>query len=99
MLAGHRSVKEVTRYRMPVSSEKHLAMTLHFLVHGLPFAQLSMYSVGKSTGLWIVQETVAVLKGHLVPNCIRFPEGAELGQVVADFEQLAGLPQWGRAIN
>ena len=86
--------KEDTRFHQAVPSEKRLAMTLHFLAHGLPYPQLALlYSIGKSTALHIVHETISVLNDNLLKNSIRFPDGEEQQHVLVDFEQLAGLPQ------
>lgn len=71
-------------------------MTIHYLAHGLTFSQLSLlYAVGKSTAVTIVHDTIAELKECLVPNSIKFPQGAELDQVISDFEALCSLPQVG----
>ena len=83
-----------TRLRLSIPSDKRLALTLHWLAHGLSFQQLaSLYAVGKSTAVNIVHSTIKVLKRDLVPDSVRFPEGQELEQVINDFEQLAGLSQ------
>ena len=92
---GHLLRRKTTRFR--------LAITLHFLVQGLSFAQLAlMYSVGKSTAVAVVHDTIKQLRVHLVPKAIWFPSGRELDQVLLDFECLSGgggLPQCAGAVD
>ena len=89
-----------TQLRLSIPSDKRLAVTLHWLAHGLSFQQLALlYAVGKSTAVEIVHSTIAVLKRDLVPDSIRFPEGHELQQVITDFQHLAGLPQCAGAVD
>ena len=96
----HALEKNDTRLRKSIPSDKRLAITLHWLSHGLSFEQLGlMYAIGKSTAVGIVHSTIAVLRRILVPDCIRFPEGRELDHVLTDFENLAGLPQCAGAID
>ena len=52
-----------------------------------------MYGMGKSTTPVVVHSTVKALLENLVEEAIVFPSGAELQQVIADFKNLAGLPQ------
>ena len=100
---GHLLRRKMTRFRLPVSSSKRLAITLHFLVQGLSFAQLAlMYSVGKSTAVAVVHDTIKQLRVHFVPKAIWFPSGRELDQVLLDFECLSGgggLPQCAGAVD
>ena len=89
-----------THLRLSIPSDKRLAVTLHWLAHGLSFQQLALlYAVGKSTAVEIVHSTIAVLKRDLVPDSIQFPEGHELQQVITDFQHLAGLPQCAGAVD
>ena len=75
-------------------------MTLHFLAQGVSFSQLAVtYSVGKSTAVTVVHDTIRILMEHLVLDSIRFPTGQELEQVLVDFESLSGLPQCGGAVD
>lgn len=91
---------QVTNCRMPVCAEKRLAMTLHWLAHSKTFDDLGeLYCVGASTAHAIVHETVAVLKNVLLRQCIRFPSGQELRNVLAGFQALADLPQCAGAID
>ncbi len=97
---GHLLQRQSTIMRDPVPSDKRLAITLHFLAHGLSFSQLALlYGVGKSTAISIVHATVTVFMEHLVKDSIRFPEGDELGQVLTDFENLSRLPQCAGAVD
>ena len=50
-------------YRTPVSSAKHLAITLHWLVQDQATSQFELlFGIGKSTDEAIVHDTVSVLK-------------------------------------
>lgn len=99
---GYHFEHQVTQFRLPVPSDKRLAMTLQFLSHGLSYSQLALlYSVGHTTSVHIVHHTVDVLYHFLVPNCIQFPRGGELERVIEDFEHLSGggLPQCAGAVD
>ena len=93
--------RENTHMRRAVSSEKRLAMTLHWLAHSLPVQQLALlYGVGKSTAVSIVHDTIEHLQTQLVPNAVKFPTSERaLGQAMEEFEQLAGLPCCAGAID
>ena len=99
---GHLFDRQVTVLRMPVLSDKRLAMTIHYLAQGFTFSQLSlMYSVGHTTAVNVVHDTIDKLFSNFVRESIRFPAGDELGQVIADFEHLygGGLPQCAGAVD
>lgn len=92
--------RQVTRLRNPVPSDKRLAITLHYLSHGGTFAQLGLlFSVGRSTAAAVVHSTIKVFCEHMVDDSIMFPDGAELDQVIHDFEALACLPQCAGAVD
>ena len=97
---GHLLEQQVICLRLPVASEKRLAISLHFLTQGLLLAQLSlMYGVGKTTAVNTVHDTVNKLYDPLVKESIQFPKGRELEQLFADFEHLSGLPQCALAVD
>ena len=92
--------RQVTRFRLPVSSQKRIALTLHFLAHGGSFSQVALlYGIGKSTAWAVIVDTIAMLKEQLVKQSISFPKGEELVSVINDFENLAGVPQCAGAID
>ena len=99
-LYGHGLERKHTNMRSPLPSEKRLAITLHWLAHGLSFQQLAlMYGIGKSTAVNVVHSTIEHLLEKLVPGAIKFPTGRDLHQVMKGFECLAGLPYCAGAVN
>ena len=58
---GKHLEKQITKYRLPVSSAKRLAIIVHYLAHAPSYAALSLlYGIGTSTTANIIQEGVAV---------------------------------------
>ena len=92
--------KEETCLRRPVPYQKRIAILLHWLAHGLTFAQVAaLYGIAKSTAVAIVHEGVSIPYQCLMAETILFPTGAELVQVVCDFESLCGLPRCAVALD
>lgn len=92
--------REVTNYRLPISSAKRLAITLHWLSHGTAMAQLSLlYGIGKSTAVSVTHDTVHVLRTILLRKVIRFPTGKKLRKIMKGFKGLCGLPRCAGAID
>ena len=86
--------------RSPIAHENRLAMTLHWLAHGLTFDMLGeMYHVRASTAHAIVHESIAASKDTLVTTCIKFPSGHQLDVTMASFQAAAGLPMCAGAID
>ncbi|XP_065189551.1 uncharacterized protein LOC135820166 [Sycon ciliatum] len=100
VLVGNSLTRQDTHMRKSVSSSKRLAITLHWFAHAPSYAQLALlYGVGKTTAVHIVHDTVNVFVTELVPKTIAFPQGPELTRVMADFQDLCGLPYCGGAID
>ena len=97
---GNHLEKQITKYRLPVSSAKRLAIIVHYLAHALSYATLSLlYGIGTSTTANIIQEGVAVIKHILLPTVIKFPTGQKLRRTMRDFKALCGLPRCAGAID
>ena len=47
-----------------------------------------MYAIAKSTAVMIIHKGISNLHQNLVPLSVKFPVGAELDQVICDFEEL-----------
>ena len=79
---------------------QRLAVVLHWLAQASSFSELAaLYAIGKSTVVAVVHQGIAILRERLVHDAILFPTGAELEQVMLDFESLCGLPCCGGAID
>ena len=64
------------------------------------FSELAaLYAIRKSTVVAVVHQGIAILRERLIHDAILFPTGAELEQVILDFESLCGLPCCGSAID
>eukprot|EP00117_Sycon_ciliatum_P030673 scpid86658/ scgid24132/ len=98
-IGGHLE-REITNYRLPVSSAMRLTITLHWLAHKTAMAQLSLtFGIGKSTAVSITHDTVNVLKTVLLPKVIKFPTGKKLRKLMKGFRGLCGLPRCAGAID
>jgi hypothetical protein len=85
-------VRQDTRCRKCVPAEKRLVMTLVWLAHGLHFKVLGQtFGVGTSTACNIVHDTIDAMARILPSKFIKFPRGAALQSVMADFAEL-GVP-------
>ena len=85
--------------RSPIAPENRLAMTRHWLAHGLTSDMLGeMYHVGASTAHAMVHESIAAREDTLVTTCIKFPGGHQLDVSMTSFQAAAGLPMWAGAI-
>ena len=97
---SQRLTHQSTMMRSPIAPENQLAMTLHWLAHGLTVDMLGeMYHVGASTAHAVVHESIAVSKDTLVTTCIKFPCGHQLDVTMASFQAAAGLPMCADAID
>lgn len=88
-----------SRFRKPHTALRRYAATMHWLASGA-----HLHVVGELFGISTAamhkhtHAVVAVMKAELVGKNIKFPSGAELDQVMIDFEYL-GLPQCAGAID
>ena len=81
-----------TRFRSPIPAAKKLGITLEWLANGLTEAHLAdQYCVGQATVHKIVHEVVSVLCEKLIADSIKFPTGAQLENVMANFEAASRL--------
>ena len=95
-----RLTHQSTMMRSPIAPEKRLAMTLHWLAHGLTFDMLGeIYHVGASTAHAVVHESIAASKDTQVTTCIKFPSGHQLDVTMAGFQAAAGLLMYAGAID
>jgi len=81
-------------------AKKRLAITLYFLSQGdhyLSFA--NQFGIHKSSVYKHLHAVISVLEQKLYSRCIRFPAETQMLQVIADFENLIGLPQCAVAID
>ena len=91
-LAERSLTREDTHLRQAISAEKRIAITLHWLGHGIAERQLaSIYRVGASTVNIIIHEVVKAINEILVPNAIVFPRGEALAQDMEEFRRLSKL--------
>ena len=89
-----------TKYRKCIPSDKRLVMTLIWLAHGLHFKVLGqIFGVGTSTACNIVHDTIDAMARVLPSKYIKFPRGAALQSVIADFAEMDGLPGCAGAID
>ena len=92
--------KQDTHLRRALPPTKRLAVVLHWLAQASSFSELAaLYAIGKSNVVAVVHQDIAILRERLVHDAILFPTGAELEQVMLDFESLCGLPCCGGAID
>ena len=92
--------KQDTHLRRVLPPAKRLAVVLHWLAQASSFSELAaLYAIGKSTVVAVVHQGIAILHERLVHDAIRFPTGAELEQVMLNFESLCGLSCCGGAID
>ena len=91
--------KQDTHLRRALPPAKRLAVVLHWLAQASSSSELAaLYAIGKSTVVAVVHQGIAILRERLVHDAILFPTGAELEQVILEFESLCGLPCCGGAI-
>ena len=91
--------KQDTHLRRALPPAKRLAVVLHWLAQASSSSELAaLYAIGKCTVVAVVHQGIAILRERLVHDAILFPTGAELEQVMLDFESLCGLPCCGGAM-
>ena len=93
-------VRMDTRFRKAITPKKRLVMTLVWLAHGMHFKVLGhCFGVGTSTACNVVHDTINAMARILPPKYIKFPRGAALQSVMADFEEHGGMPGCAGAID
>ena len=81
-------------------AKKRLAITLYFLSQGDHYLSVAnQFGIHKSSVSKHLHAVIPVIEQRLFSRCIRFPAETELLQVIADFEDLIGLPQCAGAID
>jgi hypothetical protein len=83
-----------------IEGPERMAIFLSFLATGETYSSISTtYDVSPATVINCVKEGVELFRQHLVPAEIKVPSGAELQQVMVDFEALCSMPQCCGAID
>ena len=99
-LLGYRLVRQDTRFRDAIPSEKVLALGLYRLGHGNSYNSIGpVFNVGKSTTIEAVQDVVNGLY-ELRNEWIKFPQTpVETAAVIETFEEYSELPNVAGAID
>ncbi|KAF6263805.1 hypothetical protein COO60DRAFT_1488537 [Scenedesmus sp. NREL 46B-D3] len=90
---GHRMARLDTNYRQAVPSEKRMAIFLSYLAHGHKQQQLAiLWDVSQPVVSRILADGRAVFRNYMVDEEIHAPSGADVDDIAAGFEALAGMP-------
>lgn len=91
---------QVTHFRLPVSVEERVAVTVWKLATNIEYRTLSaLFGLGRSTVGRIVVETSQAITNHLLPQYVKIPGGDKLKEIVEGFESCWGFPQAAGAID
>ena len=91
---------QVTPFRLPVSVEQRVAVTVWKLATNVEYRTLAaLFGLGRSTVCTIVVQTCHVIATHLLPQYVQIPQGEKLKEIVEGFETFWGFPQAARAID
>ena len=91
---------QVTRFRLPVSVEERVAVTVWKLATNVEYRTLSaLFGLGRSTVGKIVVETCHAISTYLMPQYVQVPRGEKLREIVDGFESFWGFPQAAGAID
>ncbi|XP_066288575.1 uncharacterized protein [Branchiostoma lanceolatum] len=89
-----------TRFRIPVSVPKRVAVALWYLATGCDYRTLSnLFGVGKSSVCTFVHEVCKALVEVFKDRCIKLPKGDHLREVVSGFEEELNFPQCAGVID
>ena len=91
---------QVTPFRLPVSVEQSVAVTVWKLATNVEYRTLAaLFGLGRSTVCTIVVQTCRVIATHLLPQYVQIPQGEKLKEIVEGFETFWGFPQAVGAID
>lgn len=89
-----------TRYRIPLTVEHRVAVTLWKLSTNLEYRSIShLFGIGLSTACMIVHETVSTIVYALKSRFIKVPRGTDLRNIINGFSDRWGFPQCAGAID
>ena len=92
--------KEDSNMRKAISVEKRLAIALWRLATGSYYKTIGyLFGISEASACRICDEVCSLVATKLLPRLIKFPEGAELDEVIEDFEKRWGFPQCAAAID
>ena len=92
--------KTITKYRMLVSVDKQIAVTIWHLATNTEYKTIStLFGIGISTVCIIVCNTTCAVTQHLLPLYVQMPSQKRLREIVQEFETLWGFPQVAGAID
>lgn len=91
---------QVTNFRVPVTVEERVAVTVWKLATNIEYRTLSsLFGLGRSTVGKIVVETCRAIATHLLPQYVYIPNGERLKEIVEGFETFWGFPQAAGAVD
>ena len=91
---------QVTCFRLPVSVEERVAVTIWKLATNVEYRTLSaLFGLGRSTICTIVVETSHAIATRLLPQYVQIPQGERLKEIVEGFETFWGFSQAAGAID
>ena len=92
--------KTITKYRMPVSVDKQIAVTIWRLAVNIEYRTISaLFGIGISTVCTIVCNITCAITQHLLPLYVQIPSQERLREIVQEFKTLSGFPQVAGAID
>eukprot|EP00794_Sanderia_malayensis_P017876 gene17876-19655_t len=92
--------KEDSNMRKAIPVEKRLAIALWRLATGSYYNTIGhLFGISEASACRICDEVCSLVATKLLPRFIKFPEGAELDEVIEDFEKRWGFPQCAAAID
>ena len=92
--------REGTVMRKPIPVPKRIAVALWRFATGSYYNTIAhLFGISECSVCTICEEVAGLIVENLMPRFIRFPVGADLDKVVADFEERWGFPQCAGAID
>nr|XP_055051176.1 uncharacterized protein LOC129436904 [Misgurnus anguillicaudatus] len=92
--------RQRTRYRVPLTVEQRVAVTIWRLATNVEYRSIAhLFGIGLSTACVVTQQVVSAILFILKPNLIKVPTGNNLKHVVNGFRDRWGFPQCAGAID